>query len=73
MMIFSLVAMTGLEKCCITSAYLQWLCHSGERPVARGPLVIQSFYMSNNGSEEFWAMFIWTIETDERESIVIYG
>ena len=39
MMIFSLVAMTGLEKCCITSAYLQWLCHSGERPVARGPIV----------------------------------
>ena len=38
-MIFSLVAMTGLEKCCITSAYLQWLCHSGERPVACGPLV----------------------------------
>ena len=38
-MIFSLVAMTGLEKCCITSSYLQWLCHSGERPVARGPLV----------------------------------
>ena len=40
MMIFSLVAMTGLKKCCITSAYLQWLCHSGERPVARGPLVV---------------------------------
>ena len=39
MMIFSLVAMTGLEKCCITSAYLQWQCHSGERPVAREPLV----------------------------------
>ena len=39
MMIFVLVAMTGLEKCCITSAYLQWLGHSGERPVARGPLV----------------------------------
>ena len=38
-MIFSLVAMTGLEKCCITSAYLQWLWHLGERPVARGPLV----------------------------------
>ena len=38
-MIFSLVAMTGLEKCCITSAYLLWLCHSGERPVAHGPLV----------------------------------
>ena len=40
MMIFSLVAMIGLEKCCITSACLQWLCHSGERIVARGPLVI---------------------------------
>ena len=39
MMIFSLVAMTGLEKCCIAYAYLQWLCHSGERPVVRGPLV----------------------------------
>ena len=39
MMIFSLVAMIGLEKCCITSAYLQWLCHSGEQAVARGPLV----------------------------------
>ena len=32
--------MIGLEKCYITSAYLQWLCHSGERTVARGPLVI---------------------------------
>ena len=39
MMIFSLVAMIGLEKCCITSACLQWLCHLGERTVARGPLV----------------------------------
>ena len=38
-MIFSLVAMIGLEKCCITSACLQWLCHTGERTVARGPLV----------------------------------
>ena len=25
-----------------TSACLQWLCHSGERTVARGPLVICS-------------------------------
>ena len=33
------VVMIGLEKCCITSAYLQWLCHSGERAVARGPFV----------------------------------
>ena len=32
-MIFSLVAMTGLEKCYITSAYLHSLCHSGEWPV----------------------------------------
>ena len=40
MMIFSLVAMIGLEKCCITSACLQWLCHSGERTVACGPLVL---------------------------------
>ena len=40
MMIFSLVAMIGLVKCCITSACMQWLCHSGERTVARGPLVI---------------------------------
>ena len=40
MMIFSLVAMIGLEKCCITSACLQWLCHSGERIMARGPLVL---------------------------------
>ena len=39
MMIFSLVAMIGLKKCCITSACLQWLCHSGERTVARVPLV----------------------------------
>ena len=39
MMIFSLVVMIGLEKCCITSACLQWLCHSGEWTVARGPLV----------------------------------
>ena len=39
MMIFSLVAMIGLEKCCITSAYMEWLCHSGERTVPRGPLV----------------------------------
>ena len=39
MMILSLVAMSGLEKCCITFAYLQWLFNSGERAVASGPLV----------------------------------
>ena len=46
MMIFSLVVMIGLEKCCITSAYLQWLCHSGELTVARGPLCFNvSWYL----------------------------
>ena len=39
-MILSLVAMAGLEKCCITSAYLQWLFHSGERAVTHGSLVV---------------------------------
>ena len=27
-----------------TSAYLQWLCHSGEQAVAPGPLVFISIY-----------------------------
>ena len=45
MMIFSLVAMIGLAKCCITSACLQWLCHSGERIVARGPLVYVKYFV----------------------------
>ena len=44
MMIFSLVAMLGLEKCCTTSACLQWLCHSGERTVARGPRFFFVFF-----------------------------
>ena len=47
-MIFSLVAMIGLEKCCITSACLQWLCHSGERTVAHGPLVKTCFFQNTN-------------------------
>ena len=51
MMIFSLVAMTGLEKCCITSAYLQWLCHSGEQPMAHGPLVFVSGAPRNRFSD----------------------
>ena len=29
-----------------TSACLQWLCHSGERTVARGPLVYVAFLLS---------------------------
>ena len=40
MVIFSVVAIIGLEKFCITFAYLQWLCHSGERAMAHGPLVL---------------------------------
>ena len=48
MMIFSLVAMIGLEKCCITSACLQWLCHSGERTVARGPLMLKRLMCFEN-------------------------
>ena len=31
-----------LEKCCMPSAYLQWRFDSGERVVARGPLVLIS-------------------------------
>ena len=45
MMIFSLVAIIGLEKCCITSACLQWLCHSGERIVAMGLLFLLIFFI----------------------------
>ena len=60
MMIFSLVAMIGLEKCCITSACLQWLCHSGERIVARGPLVLNFFFFFCNSTSslypEHWIM-----------------
>ena len=44
MMIFSLIAMIGLEKCCIISGYLQWLCHSGERAVAHGPLAFIRYF-----------------------------
>ena len=66
MMIFSLVAMIGLAKCCVTSACLQWLCHSGERIVARGPLVIlyvhvcvckayTVFYFPTRLSKDIWA------------------
>ena len=37
-----------LEKCCMPSAYLQWRFHSGERVVARGPLVVPRLF------EEKW-------------------
>ena len=42
-MILSLVAMAGLEKCCIKSAYLQWRFHSSERALTHGPLVIYAW------------------------------
>ena len=41
-MILSLVAVIGLEKCCMTLAYLQ-IRHSGERAVARGPRVVPCY------------------------------
>ena len=59
--IFSLVAMIGLEKCCIKSACLQWLCHSGERTVARGLLVlfpkaIFLFYFIETYHKQLWSL-----------------
>ena len=39
----------------MTSAYLQWLCHSGERPVARGPLV-EKRHTSDFGT--FWGKIV---------------
>ena len=59
-MIFSLVAMIGLEKCCIASACLQWLCHSGERTVARGPLV---FFLVSEGDGWMDGYFIYRRST----------
>ena len=66
MMIFSLVAMIGLDKCCITSACLQWLCHSGERIVARGPLVIALCFILNENilfcsTISYQKVFVFTI------------
>ena len=58
-MIFSLVAMIGLEKCCITSACLQWLCHSGEQTMARGPLVVGVLILVSTSKilAELWPFF----------------
>ena len=67
MMIFSLVAMIGLAKCCITSACLQWLCHSGERIVARGPLV--SAFLEND-HVFFYSHSV--LSTDSRRAVVSY-
>ena len=75
MMIFSLVAMIGLTKCCITSACLQWLCHSGERIVAHGPLVFFLFFFYlkvyvNNSLAVKTTIFALCIRTDMPEQTV---
>ena len=50
--------MIGLEKCCIT-AYLQWLCHSGEWAVARGPLVsLTRNTLAKIFSRRHWNIFL---------------
>ena len=70
MMIFSLVAMTGLEKCCITSAYLQWYVTQVNNPWPVGLLFL---YDSTNlliftdvevDSKQYLSLFIlavWTV------------
>ena len=65
-MIFSLVAMIGLEKCCITSACLQWLCHSSERTVARGPLVCHERDFMKSLSRENQADIIEAFDSTSR-------
>ena len=57
-MIFSLVAMTGLEKCCITSAYLH----------TRGPLV----FFFGNGLIDDAIVIGWT-DSDFRISRALHG
>ena len=48
------VVMIGLEKCCITSAYQQWLCHSDERARARGPLVFKLVVQTHKENDTKW-------------------
>ena len=62
MMIFSLVTMTGLEKCCMTSAVAM---SPGERPVARGPLVFVLLlfdpilkYRKNKSAKDLYELII---------------
>ena len=72
-MIFSLVAMTGLEKCCITSAYLQWLCHSGEQPVAHGPLVskVNNIIAQDKGNIQKTFFLVLHVERDIKHQNII--
>ena len=69
-MFFSLVAMTGLEKCCITSAYLQWLCHSGERPVTHGPLVVNLCQWQ--GITQSFALLLLQSEVDGKDDYITF-
>ena len=45
-----------------TSACLQWLCHSGERTVARGPLVFSLFFFFTFFIQNYaiFIKYIWT-------------
>ena len=50
-----------MEKCCITSTFLQWLCHSGERVVAHGPLVTINTCISNERDVCLsWSLTAWS-------------
>ena len=60
--------MIGLEKCCITSACLQWLCHSGERTVARGPLV---FIITTTSSSSLLVVVVVVVVVVEVYFIII--
>ena len=52
-----------------TSACLQWLCHSGERTVARGPLVI-SYPISGHDQYKPLALgLIWESPVDMKNAI----
>ena len=48
--------LTVLEKCCMPSAYLQWRFHSGERVVARGPLVLAVLFVRR--WFHIWRLFV---------------
>ena len=68
MMIFSLVAMIGLEKCCITSACLQWLCHSGERTMAVGLLL--KFHMYRFVMKKIVVLFFSSPEPKAQDELL---
>ena len=71
MMILSLLAMIGLEKCCITSAYLQWLFHSGERAVAHGPCCFSYFSKKAYGVDTHMKCFNEVHDPMNRHNIIL--